>query len=180
MLFHAYIIPIATCFIHPLYHFYAFSGTNLLTRCHSVSSVFSAVFRFRKSIKEIFSESDETNCTVNNITRGTRSTNERRSGAPRPPRHRWARPRCGPRPPMATPPRAAPDAASSPIYRPRHVNSRGNRHNRKNTSVLRCHPKLRFGGQKSLFRHPAGTGIDPRSHLHRPPRLHFDSMMVCE
>ena len=39
-MFHAYIIPIATCFIYTLYHFYAFSGTNLFTRCHSASSCF--------------------------------------------------------------------------------------------------------------------------------------------
>ena len=160
-MFHVVIILIATCFGCTLYHFYVFSGTDLLTRCHSASSLFSAVFRFRKSIKEIFSESDETNCTVNNITRGTRSPNGRRSGAPRPPRHRWARPRCGPCPPMATPPRTAPDAASSPIYRPRHVNPRGNHHNHKYTSVLRRHLKLRFGGQKFLFWHPAGTGLTP-------------------
>ena len=38
----------------------------------------------------------------------------------------------------------------------------------------------RFGGQKFLFWHPAGTGIDPRSHLHRLHRLHFDSMMVYD
>jgi hypothetical protein len=31
------------------WHFYAFSGTNLLTRCHSASSLFSAVFVFQKS-----------------------------------------------------------------------------------------------------------------------------------
>jgi hypothetical protein len=29
--------------------FYAISGTNLLTRCHSASSLFSAVFVFQKS-----------------------------------------------------------------------------------------------------------------------------------
>jgi hypothetical protein len=29
--------------------FYAFSGTNLLTRCHSASSLFSVVFVFQKS-----------------------------------------------------------------------------------------------------------------------------------
>ena len=63
-MFHAHIIPIATCFIHTLYHFIAFSGTNLLTRCHGASCLFSAVFGFRKVIKEIFSESDETNCQV--------------------------------------------------------------------------------------------------------------------
>ena len=40
--------------------FYAFSGTNLLTRCHSASSLFSAVFGFRNLLKEIFSELDET------------------------------------------------------------------------------------------------------------------------
>ena len=31
------------------YTFYAFSGTNLLTSCHSASSLFSAVFVFQKS-----------------------------------------------------------------------------------------------------------------------------------
>ena len=42
--------------LHVLYAFYivyAFSGTNLLTRCHSASSLFSAVFGFRKVLKEI-------------------------------------------------------------------------------------------------------------------------------
>jgi hypothetical protein len=36
-------------FHYTLWHFYAFSGTNLLTRCHSVSSLFSAIFVFQKS-----------------------------------------------------------------------------------------------------------------------------------
>ena len=58
-MFHAHIIPIVTCFIHTLYHFYAFSRTNLLTSCHSASCLFSAVFGFRKVIKAIFSELDE-------------------------------------------------------------------------------------------------------------------------
>ena len=31
---------IVTCFICIIYHYYAFSGTNLLTRCHSASSCF--------------------------------------------------------------------------------------------------------------------------------------------
>jgi hypothetical protein len=43
--------PFALCFV-TLWHFYAFSGTNLLTRCHSVSSLFSAVFVFQKSNTE--------------------------------------------------------------------------------------------------------------------------------
>jgi hypothetical protein len=34
---------------YTLWHFYAFFGTNLLTRCHSASFLFSAVFMFQKS-----------------------------------------------------------------------------------------------------------------------------------
>jgi hypothetical protein len=42
------------CFVfsYTLWRFYAFSGTNLLTRCHSASSMFSAVFVFQKSYTE--------------------------------------------------------------------------------------------------------------------------------
>jgi hypothetical protein len=36
-------------FCYTSWHFYAFFGTNLLTRCHSASSPFSAVFVFQKS-----------------------------------------------------------------------------------------------------------------------------------
>jgi hypothetical protein len=121
-MFHADIISIATCFGYTLYHFYAFSGTNLLTRCHSASSLFSAVFGFRKSIKEIFSELDETKDIVNNITRRSRSPKGSRSRPTRGPRHTRARPRVGPRPPMAWWPPSATDAASSPIYSPRREN----------------------------------------------------------
>ena len=38
--------------------------TNILTRCHSASSLFSAVFGFRKVTQEIFSELDETKAEV--------------------------------------------------------------------------------------------------------------------
>jgi hypothetical protein len=46
---HACFTPIALCFVYTSWHFYAFSGTNLLTRCHSASFLFSAVFVFQKS-----------------------------------------------------------------------------------------------------------------------------------
>jgi hypothetical protein len=38
--------PFALCFVYTLWRFYAFSGTNLLTRCHSASSLFSAIYMF--------------------------------------------------------------------------------------------------------------------------------------
>jgi hypothetical protein len=37
---HACFTPIALCFVYTLWHFYAFSRTNLLKRCHSASSCF--------------------------------------------------------------------------------------------------------------------------------------------
>jgi hypothetical protein len=46
---HACFYTICLVFCYTSWHFYAFSGTNLLTRCHSVSSLFSAIFVFQKS-----------------------------------------------------------------------------------------------------------------------------------
>jgi hypothetical protein len=46
---HACFYTICLVFRYTSWYFYAFSGTNLLTRCHSVNSLFSAVFVFQKS-----------------------------------------------------------------------------------------------------------------------------------
>jgi hypothetical protein len=46
---HACFTPFASCFVYTSWRFYIFSRTNLLTRCHSASSLFSAVFVFQKS-----------------------------------------------------------------------------------------------------------------------------------
>jgi hypothetical protein len=46
---HACLCTICFVFCYTSWHFYAFSGTNLLTRCHSASSLFSAIFVFHKS-----------------------------------------------------------------------------------------------------------------------------------
>jgi hypothetical protein len=45
---HAYFYTIFLVFRYTSWHFYAFFGTNLLMRCHSASSLFSAVFVFQK------------------------------------------------------------------------------------------------------------------------------------
>ena len=60
LIFHACFIPIATCFASTLCHFYTFSETNLLTRCHSASSCFLLFLYSREASLEIFSELDET------------------------------------------------------------------------------------------------------------------------
>jgi hypothetical protein len=46
---HACSYTICLEFCYTLWHFDAFSETNLLTRCHSDSSLFSVVFVFQKS-----------------------------------------------------------------------------------------------------------------------------------
>jgi hypothetical protein len=45
---HACLYTICFVFCYTSWHFYAFSGTNLLTGRHSASSLFSAVFVFQK------------------------------------------------------------------------------------------------------------------------------------
>jgi hypothetical protein len=49
LMLHACFYTICLVFRYTSWHFYAFSGTNLLTRCHSASSLFSAIFMFQKS-----------------------------------------------------------------------------------------------------------------------------------
>jgi hypothetical protein len=61
---HAYFIPIALCFVYTSWHFYVFSGTNLLTRCYNASSCFLLFFYFSFLLKKIFSELDETSQSV--------------------------------------------------------------------------------------------------------------------
>jgi hypothetical protein len=57
---HACFYTICLLFRYTSWHFYAFSETNLLTSCHSASSLFSAIFVFQSDTQEIFSELDET------------------------------------------------------------------------------------------------------------------------
>jgi hypothetical protein len=73
---HACFTPFVSCFVYTLWRFYAFSRTILLTRCHSASSMFSAILCFRKATREIFSELDETK-TQTPIFPGRRTRTER-------------------------------------------------------------------------------------------------------
>ena len=99
-MFHAYIIPIATCFIYTLYGFYPFSETNLLTRCHGASSLFSVVFGFRKAVKEIFSELHETKANTPIFPGSIQNTKEDTEES-----HEAASPGGGAAPLLAAPPR---------------------------------------------------------------------------
>jgi hypothetical protein len=52
----AYLCTICFVFCYTSWRFYAFSRTNLLTRCHSASSCFLLFLYFRKATQEIFSD----------------------------------------------------------------------------------------------------------------------------
>ena len=113
---------IATCFGCTLYYFYALSGTNLLTRCQSASSLFSAVFGFTNPTRKISSESGEIFSSVNKRSGSFRSPEGTWGGAPRAPHPRRARPKVGPRRARVWGPHQAPGAHPSPIYSPRRKN----------------------------------------------------------
>jgi hypothetical protein len=83
--------PIALCFVYTSWHFYVFSETNLLPRCHSASSCFLLFLCFRKVTQEIFSELDETKAKVPIYLTRRRSPKERQRAARMQPQHRVAR-----------------------------------------------------------------------------------------
>jgi hypothetical protein len=117
---HACFTPIALCFVYTSWHFYAFSGTNLLTRCHSASSYFLLFFYSRYLPKEIFSELDETKAKVPIFLTRRWSPKGRRRRARRWPHHAVARAHLWPRHHMVWAPRACTDLTLLPIYCPRH------------------------------------------------------------
>jgi hypothetical protein len=88
---HACFKPIALCFVYTLWHFYAFSGTNLLTRCRSASSCFLLFFYSSFLPKEIFSELDETKPKVPIFLTRRQSPKQRRRRAGRRPHCRVVR-----------------------------------------------------------------------------------------
>jgi hypothetical protein len=79
--------PITLFFVYTSWHFYAFSGTNLLTRCHSASSCFLLFLCFRKVTQEIFLELDKTKPEVRIFPDTRQSPKQRRRRARRWPHH---------------------------------------------------------------------------------------------
>jgi hypothetical protein len=156
---HACIYTICFEFCYTSWCFYAFSGTNLLTRCHTVSSLFSTVFVFQKNVtQEIFSELDETKAKSPNFTKASRRLKMRRRGARGQPHHQGARPSPWPCPPVVRPPGPPPHAALSPIKSPRREKPKGRIAFPRNILQAATVVETRSGGSRSSSRHPAGEG----------------------
>jgi hypothetical protein len=114
-MFHACLTPIALCFVYTSWHFYAFSRTNLLTRCYSASSCFLLFFYSRFLLKEIFSKLDKTKADVPIYLTRRRSPKGRRRPARSRPHHRVTQPHLWPRHRMVWAPRARTNLALPPI-----------------------------------------------------------------
>jgi hypothetical protein len=94
---------------------YAFSGTNLLTRWHSASTCFLLFLYFKKVIREIFSELDETKAKVPIYLIRRQSPKERQSRARKRPHHGLAWPYPWPRQALVWAPQAPSNIALLPI-----------------------------------------------------------------
>jgi hypothetical protein len=112
---HACLYTICFVFCYTSWRFYAFFGTNLLTRCHSASSLFLLFLCFRKATQEIFSELDETKAKPSIFTEASRRPKMRRRGARGLPHPRVAQLRPGPRHQGLSRPGPPSDTALSPI-----------------------------------------------------------------
>jgi hypothetical protein len=155
--------PNALCFVYTLWCFYAFSGTNLLTRCHSASSCFLLFLCFRKVTQEIFSKLDETKAKVPIYLTRRQSPKERQRAARRQPHHRVARATPWPRHQVVWAP-GPPDIALPPINSLHHENPSGPNTFPWNILQAAVVVDPRSGGSRSSFRHLAGEG----NHHRRP------------
>jgi hypothetical protein len=107
---------ICLVFRYTSWHFYAISGTNLITRCHSASSLFSAVFVFQKCYTGNILRIGRNKFQKSYFSRKRAEDRKRAGGGARgQPHHEGARPSPWPRPPMVRPPWSPPDDAPSPI-----------------------------------------------------------------
>jgi hypothetical protein len=145
-------------FCYTSWHFYAFSGTNLLTRCHSASSLFSAVFVFQKSyIGNILGIGwNKSKVSIFSDTR--QSPKQRWRGTRGQPHHRMAQPAAGPRHRVVGPPGPPPDTALPPIYSPLRGKPKYPINFPRNILQAAAVVDARSGGSRSSSRHPAGEG----------------------
>jgi hypothetical protein len=147
-------------FCYTLWHFYAFFRTNLLTRCHSASSLFSAVFGFQKSYIENILGIGRNKSRSSYFSRHeTELKAETVEG-----QHRVARPTPSPRHQVVWPPGPPPDAALPPIYSPRRENLKGPINFPRNILQAAAVVDARSGRSRSSSRHPTEEG----NHHRRP------------
>jgi hypothetical protein len=155
---HACLYTICFEFCYTSWRFYAFSGTNLLTICHSVSSLFSAVFVFQKSYIGNILGIGWNKSWTSIFTEASRRPKMRWRGARSQAHHRGARPSPWPCHPMVRLGGPPPNDALSPIKSPRREKPKGWIAFPQNILQAAAIVEVRSGGSRSSSRHPAGEG----------------------
>jgi hypothetical protein len=161
---HACFSPIALCFVYTSCHFFAFSGTNILTRCHCASSLFSAVFVFQKNytgnILRIGRNESRSSYLPDTKTESKGET----EGVRGQPHHRVVRATPWPCHQVVWTPGPPPDIALPPINSLRWENPKGT--NTFPWNILQAVAVVvpRSGGSRRSSQHPAGE----RNHHRRP------------
>jgi hypothetical protein len=160
---HACFTPIALCFVYNLWRFYAFSRTNLLTRCHNASSCFLLFLCFRRVTHEIFTELDEMKPKVPIFPDMRWSPKQRRRRARRWPHHLVVRVHPCPRHPVVWGPWVLSDIAPPPIKR--HWRENPKWIDVSSRKVLQRRRQRRpISGDRSLYSGTLpGRGIAPRA-----------------
>jgi hypothetical protein len=117
---HDCLYTICFVFCYTSWLFYAFSRTNLLTRRHSASSLFSAIFVFQKSYTWNILWNGRNKSWTSYFSRTRVGVQSRDGGGPGPGHTLgWRGPSPGPHHQGVSPPGPPPDAALPPIYSPR-------------------------------------------------------------
>jgi hypothetical protein len=154
--------PFCFVFCYTSWRFYAFSGTNLLTRCHSASFLFSAIFMFWKSYTGNILGIGWNKSQSSYFSRYETESKAETEGASRQAHHRVARPAPGPRHQVVWPPGPPPDATLLPIYSPRRENPKNPINFLEN--ILQAIVDAGSRGSRSSSQHPAGE----MNHHQRP------------
>jgi hypothetical protein len=115
---HACLYTICFVFCYTLWRFNAFSGTNLLTRRHSASSLFSAIFVFQKSYTGNILGIGQNKSRTSYFSRSVAKSEDETGGRTRP-HPRAVLPRPWLRHQVVRPSGPPPDAALPPIFPPR-------------------------------------------------------------
>jgi hypothetical protein len=165
---HACLYTICFVFCYTSWRFYAFSGTNLLTRCHSASSLFSAVFVFQKSYTGNILIIGRNKSRTSYFYKSFAKTEDETEGARGQAHHMVARPSPWPRHHMVRPGGPPPDAALSPIKSPRREKPKGWIAFPRNILQATAVVEARSGGSRSSSRYPAGEG-NPCRRPSTPP-----------
>jgi hypothetical protein len=114
----SYTICLVLCYTS--WHFYAFSGTNLLTRCHSASSLCFCCFCVSEKLHRKYSRNwTKQKLNLLLFNKASRRPKRRWRGDTGRPHKRAAQPSPWPRPLCVRPPWSTSDAAPSPIKTPR-------------------------------------------------------------